>query len=325
MTRCWLVTDEAAGNLRQAEALAQAMGLEAQRWTVRLRAPWSWWAPRFERHAAGALPPAFVLATRNAPPEIAIGCGRAGALATAWLRATCACYAVQVLDPRANRRAWNLIITPAHDALRGPDTINSIGALNVVTPGRLAAAALAHAELARLPTPRTAVLVGGSTRAARLDAAWLASLHELLAAWQARDGGSFLVCTSRRTSPALVARLRQAFAVWPGAVWAPGDAGTNPYLGFLGHAQRVVVSPDSVNLLSEACATGKPVYVHAPRGVRGKLAQFHRELLETGHVRPLRAVLDAWTPEPLRETEAIGAEVLRRFAQWRAEDAGSRR
>ena len=55
MTRCWLVTDEAAGNQRQAEALARAMGLEAEAWTLRLRAPWSWWAPRFERHAAARI------------------------------------------------------------------------------------------------------------------------------------------------------------------------------------------------------------------------------------------------------------------------------
>ena len=322
MTRCWLVTDAAAGNQRQAAALARAMGLEAEAWTVQLRAPWSWWAPRFERHAAGGLPPAFVRAAREAPPELAIGCGRAGALATAWLRATSGCYAVQILDPRANRGAWDLVVTPAHDALRGPDTINSIGALNAITPARLAAAALEHATLARLPVPRTAVLVGGSTRAARLDARWLASLRDILGAWQVRDGGSFLVSASRRTPAPLVARLREAFATWPGTLWAPSDAGANPYLGFLGHAQRVVVSPDSVNLLSEACATGRPVYVHAPRGVRGKLARFHRELLETGHIRPLRAALDAWSPEPLRETEAIGAEVLRRFHQWR--DAAAR-
>lgn len=322
MTRCWLLTDEAVGNRRQAEALALAMGLEAQAWTVRLRAPWSWWAPRFERHAAGALAPELVAAARATPPDLAIGCGRAGALASAWLRASTGCYAVQILDPRANRGAWDLIVTPAHDALRGPDTINSIGALNAITPARLAAAALQRAELARLPAPRTAVLVGGSTRAARLDDAWIDSLRELLAAWQARDGGSFLVSASRRTAPALLARLRRVFEAWPGQVWAPGDPGANPYLAYLGHAQRVVVSPDSVNLLSEACATGKPVYVHAPRGVRGKLARFHRELLDSGHARPLRAVLDAWTPEPLRETEAIGAEVLRRYERWRASAPG---
>ena len=179
MTRCWLVTDEAAGNQRQAEALARAMGLQADAWTLRLRAPWSWWAPRFERHAAGGLPPAFVRAARDAPPELAIGCGRAGALATAWLRATSGCYAVQILDPRANRGAWDLVVTPAHDARRGADTINSIGALNAITPARLAAAALEHATLARLPAPRTAVLVGGSTRrgAPRCAMAGLALRH----------------------------------------------------------------------------------------------------------------------------------------------------
>ena len=35
----------------------------------------------------------------------------------------------------------------------------------------------------------------------------------------------------------------------------------------------IVVTPDSVNMLSEACATGVPVYTHAPLGVAGRLAE----------------------------------------------------
>ena len=46
-----------------------------------------------------------------------------------------------------------------------------------------------------------------------------------------------------------------------GAIIPPGAAGAespNPYLGFLAGADYLLVSADSVNMLSEARATGKP-------------------------------------------------------------------
>ena len=43
----WLLTDGHAGNLRQAEALARALGVEgAYAPTLQPRAPWRWLAPR---------------------------------------------------------------------------------------------------------------------------------------------------------------------------------------------------------------------------------------------------------------------------------------
>lgn len=313
--RAWLITDGNAGNERQAQALASAMGLDARELHIALRPPWSWFAPRAFPGAWDALPAELRAASEQDPPAIVIGCGRSAALATALLRARTRAFAVQILDPRVDARRWDLVITPAHDRLRGDNVLNTIGALNSITPARLAAAALATPGLAQLPAPRTAVLIGGTTRAQRIDAGWIASLADRLGDWHAQRGGSFLVSTSRRTAPETVAAARSAFAAWPGAFWSGPEDGDNPYLAFLAHANAIVVSPDSVNQLSEASATGKPVYTHAPRPVHGKLVAFLRELVDSGHVRPLRSEPGAYEPRALRETDAVAEEVWRR---WRA-------
>ncbi len=315
--RAWIVTDGAAGNRRQAEALAEAMRLEPRSFHLRLPAPWSWLAPRRLPGYERALPAALRGAAANEPPRIAIGCGRASALATAWLRERHGAFAVQILDPRVTRERWDLIVAPVHDRVPGDNVLASIGALNTVTPARLAAAAMRHAEFGQLPAPRTAVLVGGSTRAQRIDVAYARALAQRLRGWHERDRGGFLVTTSRRTPLAVRAALRDALTGVPLALWSPGDAGDNPYLAFLALAQRIVVTPDSVNLLSEACASGKPVFTFAPRPVQGKLADFHRELRDSGRLRDLGPDPTTWNPEPLRETEGIAAEVLRRYHDWR--------
>jgi hypothetical protein len=205
-------------------------------------------------------------------------------------------------------------VAPAHDRLVGDNVIAVSGALHAITAGVLAEAALRHADLARVPAPRTALLVGGPNHAQRIDARYVDALVERLRGWHAHDGGGFLVTTSRRTPPAVLRRLRDSLADLPCRVWGSEADGANPYLGMLAHAQRIVVTPDSANLMSEACATGKPVFVFAPEPVRGKLGDLYQALLAEGRVRPLREAPAVWTPPaPAREAQAVAAQVWSRF------------
>jgi mitochondrial fission protein ELM1 len=227
-------------------------------------------------------------------------------------------FTVQILDPRIDAAAFDVVIAPQHDRVRGSNVLNSIGALNTVDRDWLASGRKRFAEFAMLPAPRTAVLIGGSNRAQRLDTAYFDALLDRLAARHATDGGSFLVSVSRRTPGAIAATLRAAFAKFPGVFWGGNDS-ENPYAGFLAWADRIIVTPDSVNMLSEACATGKPVYTFAPRPISGKLAAFHAELLGSGHLRRLDDSAHRAPPTPLAETAEI-AELVR--ARWQALASG---
>ena len=240
-------------------------------------------------------------------PDIAIGCGRRAALLTRALRRwnPGRTFTVQILDPRIATTAFDVVIAPQHDAIDGANLIRSIGALNPVDPRWLAVARTRFAMLAALPAPRTALLVGGSNRAQQLDRAYFDALLERLAAHHAWQGGSFMVSMSRRTPVALVARLRSVFAEFPGVFWSGATDGDNPYAGYLAWADRIVVTPDSVNMLSEAAATGKPLYTFAARPVTGKLAAFHAELVASGHLRRLDGGAHPPQPAPLAETAAI--------------------
>ena len=77
-----------------------------------------------------------------------------------------------------------------------------------------------------------------------------------------------------------------------------GDAGDNPYFGYLARADHIIVTGDSVSMCSEACATPKPVYIFAPKALIGdKHARLHDGLYAKGYARPLQALktLDDWT------------------------------
>jgi mitochondrial fission protein ELM1 len=206
---------------------------------------------------------------------------------------------VQILDPRIAPNRFDAVVAPQHDGLSAANVITTLGALHDVDADWLQRARARFSAFAELPTPRIGVLIGGPHAAQALDDAWIDALRRRLAEWPQAAGGSFLVSTSRRTPVACARRLREVFAAWPGRFWGGAEYGENPYAGILAWADRIVVSADSVNMISEACATGKPVHAFAPVAIAGKLGRFHQALAAHGHLTSWNAVQPA--PVPLRE------------------------
>ncbi|HAJ19421.1 MAG TPA: hypothetical protein DCL95_05060, partial [Rhodospirillaceae bacterium] len=105
-------------------------------------------------------------------------------------------------------------------------------------------------RLSHLPTPRIAVLIGGSSSAYRLDAATGTRIAQELASLAHSTGAGLMVTTSRRADPTAAAAIRAALEDAPAEIWS-GD-GENPYFAYLGLADRIIVTGDSVNMVSEA-------------------------------------------------------------------------
>jgi mitochondrial fission protein ELM1 len=311
--RIWTLTDGNAGNVRQAQALARALAFDgsAKHWKLVPHAPWRWWAPRRGPAAGHAFGAAFAQALL-VPPEVALGCGRQAALATRLLRQQGA-KTVQILDPRIDPRHWDLVIVPEHDGLQGSNVVHVLGSLNPVDDAWLMEARRCFASFADLPQPRTAVLLGGSSAHARFDRGAFEMLAAKLEVALARDGGSLLITTSRRTSGKVIAPLRRRFIETPGVVWCGEGDGPNPYAGLLAWADRIVCSPDSVNMISEACATQVPVHVFDPARVRGRPRRFLDALLRSGRIRAMDGTLADFEAEPLRETARVAFVVRERL------------
>jgi mitochondrial fission protein ELM1 len=315
----WTVTDGRAGNAVQALALAEAVarrtgGTVTQK-TVAPRPPfdrlppWAWdWAARATGGPRAGAWPFAGLADRGAAlagprPALVVGCGRRSAPVVAALRATGAARAVQILAPQMRLSAFDLVVTPRHDRLAGPNVVETLGGLNGLDPARVAEAAAAwRRRLGHLPEPRVAVLVGGPGKSAGFGARALDALCDGLARL-AVEGAGLMVTPSRRTPKAAVDRLADTLTGVGGWVWS--GRGDNPYPAILGLADAVVVTEDSVNMASEAAATGKPVFVAAVDRVDPKLRAFHDALRAHGASRPFRGELAAWRYEPLREAERV--------------------
>lgn len=313
---CWVITDAAAGNQRQALALAEQLQMPLRHLVLEPRAPWSWLAPRLELGGPLALPAAQRGSFTSPWPAVAIGCGRSAALFTRMLRRLSGgrCYTVQILNPRIDPAHWDTVIAPRHDRIDGPNVLRPLGSLNLVDDEWLADGRDSCPGFAELPQPRVGVLLGGPRKGIALNAGYASQLAARLLERQRVEGGSLLVLASRRTPPALIEVFRLALEDIPGLVWAGRDDGRNPYPGVLGWADRLIVTPDSVNMLSEACAVGCPVQTFVRTPLPAKLARFHQSLRDAGLLHAMDETGSTARTPPLRETAAIAAALRDRIS-----------
>ena len=206
-------------------------------------------------------------------PELVVSCGVRNEPVCRWIRAQSGGRTryVHVGRPWAALDSFDLVVTtPQYRVPVRDNVLNNPLTLHGVTPQRLQEARGEwQATFAELPRPHIAVIAGGDSGPFTLGPKAAARLGRQASALVRERGGSLLVSTSSRTSEAAVTALQTAIDV-PNYFyrWRPEDP-QNPYFGILASADRLIVTADSIAMLSEACATGKPVQMFDLGGMRG--------------------------------------------------------
>ncbi|MDJ0866574.1 MAG: mitochondrial fission ELM1 family protein [Myxococcota bacterium] len=261
--RTWLLMGHRAGDNSQVLALGEAIGwpFEIKRFVYARHEILVNWP--FATTLAGVktgreqLQPPW--------PELILTAGRRNEPIARWIRkqASHPIKLVHVGRPWKTVGYWDLVVTtPQYRLPHVANVLHNETPLHRVVPERLAeAAAEWEPRLAHLPRPYIAVLAGGNSGPYPFDPESGARLGREASAMARALGGSLLITTSARTLPETVEALLGAVDV-PSHVyrWAPGQP-DNPYFGFLALADRLIATGDSVSMMTEACATGRPVYL----------------------------------------------------------------
>lgn len=306
---CWVLSDGRAGIENPCLGLAEALGLVPTVKRVRLRSPWRQTTPYLPLPGIG--PVLAPDSDRLDPPwpDLLISSGRqAVGLSMAIGRRSPRAVRVHIQNPGVPFDRFDLVSLPRHDGKHGANLVESRGAIHRVTPARLAQAALDFAALAApLARPLVAVLIGGSNRFCTLTPALMAGVADQLATLVREQGVGLMITTSRRTGAENEAILRDRLAGLPVFIW--DGTGPNPYFGMLALADALIVTSDSVAMVSEAASTGKPVHVIDLPGNAPKFQRFHDMLRADGITRAFAGQLDAWTYVPLDDTAHLAGRV----------------
>lgn len=277
-----LVIDEGSpGHLVQSRGLAGALAaLCAAQWSVyqvRLNVrgifrPFLRVACALARHGLPErlLRQAFILPDETPPAaEVIITSGGRGFFYAVSLARRTGAKLVYCGDPAPLPAAWCDVVLSPQPITGHPASLATGMLLTEIGPQEIAGkgAALRTAFSQRGGTRLATLLIGGDSRSHRYteeDWADLAAAVNRLG----EQGWRWLLSTSRRTPPDVEARLRQDISneYLIHAVWWHA-APERVMSAFLDAADVVMVTRDSLSMLSEAVATGKPTVALAPRRV----------------------------------------------------------
>lgn len=312
----WLIDAYRAGERAQVRALAEGLGWPYETKCLAYR-NLSIGSKLFRRSDLSGIDVQASDSLQAPWPDLVISCGMANEPVCRWIRdQSGGCTRiVHVGRPWSLPEQFDLVITtPQYRLQRHSNVLVNELTLHGIDTGRLEEAAARWRErFADLPGPSIALLCGGNSGPYTFGAKSAARLARM-ASDRARElGGSLLVSTSSRTADAAVAALADEIDV-PNYLyrWQPDDP-ANPYLGMLALADEVIVTADSIAMLSEAVATARPVWMYDLGNMReevpaaidfragavlyrllmrwgwGRLSRditlIHRQLLESGQAR----------------------------------------
>lgn len=316
----WVISDGRRGIENQALGLAEALSLsrsvEITRHTITNHGAFKAAQPRMQFALRGK-PADYGLP--KALPDIVIGCGRQAIAPLLAIKAAReSVFTSYIQDPKIDPARFDLVIAPTHDGLSARNVATMIGAPNRITRDQIVKGTVAHQDrLDTLPMPRVALLIGGTSKTHKLQKADH-DVHMQAAKDALAQGYSVMITASRRTPDWVIEDYQSLCATHNKAWLYDGTGDDNPYFAYLGGAEVILVTEDSTNMLTEACATGKPVFRLPMSGKAGKFKALYDSLNARCNVTRYAGCFDAPAYPPLAETARIAEQF---WAQYDARGA----
>lgn len=313
---CWIVTEGLKGTENQCLGVAEALNVSPVIKQIRLKQPWKALSPylKFEQ--------GWIFEPKLEPPwpDLLIASGRKSIAASRFIKnqSNGKTFTVQIQDPRIDSSQFDLVAVPAHDPARGKNVIVTTAAPNRITQSNLFDARKDFPEFEKTQKPKVAVLIGGNSKDYILTRQTVDWMVEALL----KQDAFFMVTLSRRTPEKFAGIIQDALKDKGHFVW--DGTGVNPYFAMLSYADYVMVSADSVSMISDAATAGKPVYIleMQQRNARPKHAKpdterrakrielFHQLMAEKGIARTFQGELEPpWSYEPLNDAARIAEEI----------------
>ncbi|MCL5674182.1 MAG: mitochondrial fission ELM1 family protein [Candidatus Omnitrophica bacterium] len=227
----------------------------------------------------------------NKKYDIIISTGSYLAPVNATLSITKKIFSVCVLTPEGTPlRFFNFVFVPKHDVLKHPclkknkNIITTIGAPNRINQTlitqwgiRLSRGFNVQGDLYKI-----GIIIGGNDQNYFIDKQFIDRIFTLLIYNLNNKKAGFFLTTSRRTPLDVVYLLKEKTENNSSFIYCefPGLSRESFYFGILGLSDILLVTEDSVNMISESCSTGKPVLILGVQRRKNKKIYFDETIKE---------------------------------------------
>ena len=244
-------------------ALAEAIGLPFEKKSIDAR-PWELLTHLLPGPTLSGIDRGLSSPLQAPWPDLVITAGRRNESVAHWIKQQSGdrSVLVQLGRPWSALSRWDLIVSTPQYFLPALDNVlvNRLPLHTQRSPEAALVSALRN-RLGTMPHPYIAVLVGGDSGRFVFTPDKGRRLGQQLNALAEASGGSLLLTDSPRTpARSFNALLGEVTAARYCFRWGESDE-SNPYQGFLELADQFVVTGESMSMLAEAAATGKPLHI----------------------------------------------------------------
>lgn len=305
----WVVTEGLAGTENPCLGLVHAMGVSPVVKRIDIREPWK------SLHPHTTFPPFSEKALSSKSddlgypwPDLVISSGRKAVLPALWIKKQSGnkTKIVHIQNPRIPPHKFDAVIIPYHDKpdCFGRNVLATDAGLHHVTPEKLEEGRARFidrfAPLAQASSqgPEGAkgkligVLIGGETKHFKIDDEVIDYLVTMVRRL-ALDGYGVVVTASRRSPDKLIPMMQEATKDLVTQVEIWDGHGDNPYWGILGCADALLVTEDSISMVSEALASGKFTQILKLKGESERFTSFYCHLRSVMGLRVFDGQFDA--------------------------------
>ena len=297
-----LLTQGMHGMISQVEGLAKALDLDFVHHKVELNSFWK------------VLPPNLTPISQNVYKKInqsefdvIISCGRKSVIPSIHLKNTAnkKVFNIHIQDPKVNLKHFDFIVAPEHDNLDGQNVIKTKGSIHYLTENEISKNKDYLKSFIKNDERNIWTLIlGGPTRHYEYSTKNLKHIFTSLYKLLKKHNFQLVVIPSMRTPINTLHYAKEFFGENHTIIM---DVDKKAYLSALSIAQNIVVTCDSISMISEVALTGKPIYIASilPKKNDKRFQKFRNLFRELNIIKNLGEDVEKWTYQKLNETTRV--------------------
>ena len=307
-----LLTEGMHGMISQVEGMAIALNADFSHKTIKLNFPWNYIPPRLTPVSEIILKDKIYLA-ENETPNLIISCGRKSVIPSILLKKNNpSIFTIHIQNPKVDPKNFDAVVAPMHDKFYGPNVYKSEGAIHYITYEEIQTAKSYLAN--KIKSKKiVSIILGGPNKYYSFNDKQLIEIFDSIKCNFIAKGYEVIIVPSIRTPKTIIELAKRKMSKFGYVV---DSVDKQAYLSAYALATYIIVTCDSISMISEAMASGKPIYVAHMKAKRDNY-RFKRffELFESmGIIKNHILTVDKiWTYKKHNEAVKIAQELKKKI------------
>ena len=222
---------------------------------------------------------------------------------------------IHIQNPKVSSNYFDLLLIPEHDKIIGKNIINTKGALSFIDNNTIEKSKTSITKnLKHNKKPIILFLIGGDNKRYKPNNTDYYNLTLNIVKASKSINGKLIILTSRRTPTKAIKIINSMLKKYENDFYLYSGIGHNPYPSILKLANFIIVTSDSVNMISETATFNIPLFVAYLKKEKGKIRAFLENLESLSIIKKFNGKLFDYNKAKLETNDETTLKINKFFS-----------